>query len=290
MTGLLDKATRSARYRSLRLLRQANQVGQRALHRARLPEMDPTEAKIVDGLRTEGAYTSSIDELESMGIPDTRELFETLKSIVAPMRNESCEGEDGYVVHAPERAIMENSGILKWGLSERLLAIMENYFGLPAVFPGVAIRRDVANRTQLHTRYWHLDSEDTRIVKIIVYIEDVGTNDGPFCYIPSRATKNHRFEVFDGSRVSDSEMTRQVTENLQIECTGPAGTVLFADPCSVWHRGKTGTERDRYTAFFLYSSRIPLRPETVAPMFPVADLIERYPDLTPLQRHAISYF
>ena len=149
------------------------------------------------------------------------------------MKGEQCQEQNGFVIHASDEIIMENSDILKFGLSERILAIAENYFGLPPMFLGVVIRRDIANNKQLATRYWHKDGEDTRIIKMIVYIEDVGTNDGPFCYIPLMSEKVQKFDIFDGSRVTDAEMTKKVSKDFQVEYTGSAGTVLFVGTCSI---------------------------------------------------------
>ena len=117
--------------------------------------------------------------------------------------------------------------ILKLGLSERILAIAENYFGLPPMFSGVVIRQDIAHNKQFSTRYWHKDGEDTRIIKTTIYIEDIGTNDWPFCYIPLMSEKVQKFDIFDGSLVTDAEMTKKVSNDFQVECTGSACTVLL---------------------------------------------------------------
>ncbi len=289
MTAMIENAARSIRYRSRRAARRASQTIQRSLHRSRMPVLEPRDAHIVRSLEEEGACVTSLDELLVNGVAETETLFAKLVSVIAPMKNDVGVADSEYVVHASTKAIMEHAEILRWGLNERLLAIAENHLRLPVAFRGVAIRKDIANGRQTKTRYWHRDSEDSRIIKIIVYIEDVGPDDGPFCYIPKHATKHRHFEVFGGSRVSDVDMNRAVPERDRVRCTGPAGTVLFADTCSIWHRGETGTQNDRFAAFFCYNSQIPMRPETVTPLFPAAELTARFPDLTPPQRRAISY-
>ena len=196
-----------------------------------MTNLSPFETQIVQGLRRQGVYKSSIDELGILGVPNTLDVFETLKTIVKPMKGGGqCQDQNGFVIHASDEIIMENSEILKLGLSERILAIAENYFGLPPMFSGVVIRRDIANNKQLGTRYWHKDGEDTRIIKMIIYFEDIGTNDGPFCYIPLMSEKVKKFDIFDGSRVTDAEMTKKVSKDFQVECTGSACTVLLC-----WH-------------------------------------------------------
>ena len=171
------------------------------------------------------------------------------------INREELELSDGYISIVSKNTIMKNSEILKWGLNEQLLAIVENYIGLPPLFPGIYLRRDVANSKQTGTRYWHIHGEDSKIIKVIIYLEDVEKNDGPFCYIPRSSITTEKFEVFNGSRVNDEDVTKKIPERFQNECTGPAGTVIFVDTCSVWHRGKTGTNKDRYTAFYIYTWR-----------------------------------
>lgn len=284
--GLINRIYKSIRYRIPRLLLQANQLGQRALHRGRLPKLGLLETKIVEGLKKDGAYISSIEELNGLGIPGSWENCKMLKSAFKSFESE-INNNNGYTFHVPKTTIFENSEVLKWGLNEKLLAIVERYIGLPPLFAGITLRRDAADSKQEKTRLWHIDNEDTRIIKIIIYLEDVGPNDGPFCYIPLTAANNYKLKNIGDNRLSDLDMNKINPENDQIECTGPAGTVVFADTCSVWHRGKTGTDNNRYAAFYLYSSRIPLRPETMKRKFPVSDFILRHPDLSSAQKETI---
>lgn len=284
---LINRIYKSFIYRSNRLFRQSKQNVKKVLHRRHLPKLGSLEAQIVKALKKDGAYISSIDELAEFGLPEVRENYEKLKSTLTPTESEELELSDGYISIVSKNTIMKNSEILKWGLNEQLLAIVENYIGLPPLFPGIYLRRDVANSKQTGTRYWHIDGEDSKIIKVIIYLEDVETNDGPFCYIPRSSITTEKFEVFNGSRVNNEDVTKKIPERFQNECTGPAGTVIFVDTCSVWHRGKTGTNKDRYTAFYIYSSRIPLRPEAVEPMFSLSNFLVQHPDLSSLQKNAL---
>ena len=281
---------KSITYRSTRIARQTIQFMYRWLHRFKLPKMNTTQARIVESLRSEGAYITTIDELALAGFPNTKECFESSNAAINQIEIEEDNPDENFVVHISGKQLMEHSEILRWGLNEAMLTIIENYLGLPPVFRGTSVQRNLANKLQTESRFWHLDSLDTRIITVIIYLKDVGTNDGPFTYIPLSAAKNHKFKTFNGSRVTDQNITKKVPISSQIECTGPAGTVVFVDNCSAWHRGKTGTDKNRDTSFFVYHSSCPLVPEMAMSNYSAMKLMEQHPDLTKSEQRALSNF
>jgi hypothetical protein len=78
-----------------------------------MTNLSPLETQIVQGLRRQGVYKSSIDELGILGVPNTLDVFETLKTIVKPMKGGrgQCQEQNGFVIHASDEIIMENSEI-----------------------------------------------------------------------------------------------------------------------------------------------------------------------------------
>ena len=56
-------------------------------------------------------------------------------------------------------------------------------FILPAKYVGMHLRRQVANGVMEDVRQWHIDVEDYRRIKIIVYLNDVDEEGGPFEYL-----------------------------------------------------------------------------------------------------------
>jgi hypothetical protein len=138
------------------------------------------------------------------------------------------------------------------------------------------------------TRLWHRDDEDFRITKIIVYLNDVDAEGGPFEYIPKYHTPDIRLLRFTAGRVLDEHMRQVVPESKWKSCQGPAGTVLFADPCNFFHRGKIPTKQDRFTLFYGYNSRNPFKPEYCQPLFSKQAFLRRVPSLTDYQKSCIS--
>jgi len=286
LKSITKRIIESILYRGERASRQINQAAHKALYRLHPEKLNETQAKILTGLRNDGTYITSIDELTSAGFPNTKECFEKLKAISTKIKidmNEMAHSISGD-------QLMEHSDVIKWGLNEPLLDLIENYIGLPPVFRGVDVRCNFANGRQTASRYWHKDSFDTRIVTVIIHLRDVGTDDGPYSYIPINEAKNYSFPIFNGNRVTDEDITKKIPLDTQIECTGLEGTIVITDNCSCWHRGKTGTNKNRYTAFYVYHSAFPLRPDVAPPNYSTIALKERHPELTGVQQRALSSF
>jgi hypothetical protein len=159
------------------------------------------------------------------------------------------------------------SGLNLWGLQETFLNIVEAYIKLPIRYRGLVMRRDVADGKQFGTRHWHYDGEDSRIVKIIVYLNDVTKYDGPYCYIPRNLTKTKQFSLVNG-RIPDDAISGCVDESQIVHCIGPRGTVVFTDTCQAIHRGAVPINSDRYTLFYAYNSSKPRRPQYCKPLQP----------------------
>jgi hypothetical protein len=168
---------------------------------------------------------------------------------------------------APPTLIEAHPALIEWGLTERIIAIVESYIGLPVSYRGVQARIDLADGAQVETRLWHRDGEDRRIVKFIVYASDVPPGEGGFEYIPKPVSPAAESVRLTNYRVLDSDMASLVPRDRWRACTGPAGTVVVTDTCSVWHRGGVPGERDRLTLFYAYNSRHPLAPQHCTPLF-----------------------
>ncbi len=120
------------------------------------------------------------------------------------------------------------------------------------------------------TELWHLDAEDRRMVKIIIYLNDVSQDNGPFEYIP-KSDVSRLMELRIRSKIvpktakgivglNDAEIEEFIPRSLWKSCPGSAGTVVFADPKAIFHHGKS-RKQSRSTLFFVYTSNNPLRPD-----------------------------
>lgn len=181
--------------------------------------------------------------------------------------------------------------LYRWGLEERNLDIAERHIRLPVRYIGleVKVERASAASARRQVRHWHLDAEDRRMLKIIVYLNDVGPGNGPFEYLPLSLSESarRRLRCRPGiTFLADEDISAVAPPPSWHQVTGPARTAVYADTGRLIHRLKGPTDRDRYSATFVYTSD---RPYSVFSRFiPSRTFVDGVAEtLTPRQRRAL---
>ncbi|HIK05665.1 MAG TPA: phytanoyl-CoA dioxygenase [Trichormus sp. M33_DOE_039] len=233
-------------------------------HAKKLPQLTERDRLIVDTLKTEGVY---ITTLENLGLKSTSEMFKAAHQQLAQMTATTTQhlSEKLPQIHT----VTDINEFANWGQETRLLQIIENYLGLPVAFHGVHLRKDLPNAHQFGTLLWHKDSEDRKMVKIIIYLNDVAQKHGPFEYVPLHLTS---FPAINSYRIdyklwqsgylgiNDDQLNKIIPKSAWKSCPGTAGTVVIADPRTALHHGTIRTE-ERSALFFVYTANPPKRPE-----------------------------
>jgi hypothetical protein len=232
-----------------------------ARYRKNLPCLPLGDRLVVNALRKEGVCISS---LEALKISSTAQLLHAAHQVLpslatmSPTPSTNVWTRESHAVQIGSgQAIAKHPDLFTWGLEDRLLNLVESYIGLPVAYFGVSLCRDIADGQQVGTRLWHRDGEDHRVVKIIIYLNDVDEAGGPFEYIPRRLTPAGRRVVPYENRL-DKGMKQIVPQSAWQACTGAAGTVVIVDTANVFHHGKL-PQTDRLALFFTYTSRNPKR-------------------------------
>ena len=222
-------------------------------HKSNLPIICPNDLELVEKIQTEGVVITSLDDL---AILSNSQLLDSAKNLMVKMTTKNSIDKNQFVVHATSQQLMEHPQIFLWGLEQRLINIVEHYIGLPIAYHGAYFRRDIANKLEIGSRLWHIDPEDRKVLKIIVYLNDIGESQGPFQYIPQSLTaKVAQSLKYTYGYIQDSTMQKVISPTNYKSCIGNAGTVVFAATGSILHRGKPPETSDRYTIFFDYTSR-----------------------------------
>ncbi|BAZ13309.1 hypothetical protein NIES4071_51480 [Calothrix sp. NIES-4071] len=227
-------------------------------HVNHLPEIYSEDLTLIESLRQEGAFITSLEELE---IPTTSQLLVGAEKLVPELLTFKSDQSrnSNHVESLPLFKLMKYPEIFMWGLEERLLNIIENYIGLPVLYHGAHFRREVANGKLIGVRQWHTDVEDHRMVRIIVYLNNVTLNGGSFEYISKYLTSSLRKTLrYTSGFVSDEIMKTFVPTSDWKPCLGRSGTVIFSDTRNVFHRARPPVEADRFSITFSYTSRRPI--------------------------------
>lgn len=231
-----------------------------AQHTWQTPTIRPGhDAELLTRLARHGVAQTTLAEL---GVPGTEQMWWRLEPMLPELAalapgNSQERGEFAYsALWDPVDLVERAPELLLWGLESQLVDLVEAYLGQRSRCQGTFLRRDLANGVRAGTRRWHLDINDVRYPKIIIYLRDVDDDTGPLQTVPIDP-----FSALRGRKsVSDAEMRAQIPSASWTSWTGPAGTVLFIDTARIYHRGKVPL-RDRLTLMYSYSSTAPVRPD-----------------------------
>ena len=234
---------------------QADSFYQQAIEKnlQNLPTLPTNDIDLIETVKKEGVV---ITKLEKLGITSTPDMWNSAQVLIPQISQNILSHPNQIVTHASPQQIIEYPQIFLWGLEQQLLNIIENFLGVPVAYQGIYFRRDIANQLEIDSRLWHIDQEDRKIFKIIVYLNDVSENGGPFQYIPKPLTSKIADSLkYTSGYIPDKIMQGVISSEIYKSCTGIAGTVIIADTSSIFHRGKPPLTSDRFAIFFDYTSR-----------------------------------
>ncbi|MCM8729778.1 hypothetical protein ACFO8O_02170 [Hephaestia sp. GCM10023244] len=233
-----------------------------AAHRAALPVLSGLDREIVTGLERDGIFVTSLDVL---GLPGSQEALRAgqrlADAFAEEARQQVAAGKTFTIV--PPGNIANTPEIVMWGLHDRLLDIVEAYIGLPVAYDGVNIIYTVADGREAGTRQWHRDWEDRKTIKVAIYCNDVGKQDGPFQAIARADPAQDDARGYHYTTATSAELATVLGADFErdiVTCDGPAGTVIFVDTAKCFHRGQPAFATDRRAIFHSYFARTPRHP------------------------------
>ncbi len=228
-------------------------------YRGQLPSLSIGDLEISKKLNTTGICITS---LEALDIPGASQFITLGNQLFETLEKKSRHQKSKFQVVPDFSLLLKYYEIFQWGLSDRLVAIASNHIGSPAAYDTCLCNHSINNGNETATRRWHLDNEDRKVMKILIYFSDVDEDSGPFQYLESDLTDHilnnikNKYEFF-----LDSELSNFIPESQKRQsCIGKAGTVIFVDTARLYHRGKPPTIKSRQAITFGYCSRRPSHP------------------------------
>ncbi len=219
-----------------------------------LPKLNAEDANIVDCLQTTGACVIPLEQLQ---LASTEAMLKKAVKLSKTLQKNFIKNDpNSWSIELRKSELIKHPEVFLWGLETKLLNIVENYIGLPVIYQGSHIRRDLPNGRKVSVRKWHLDWEDRRMIKIIIYLNDVDIDGGPCEYISKdlttravKALNYHNFNFLD-----DETIAAAVPQSDWQSCIGKAGTAIIIDTANVFHRAKPAVKQARYSISFCYTS------------------------------------
>jgi hypothetical protein len=261
MTSTLSRVTNRAKRQVIARVSLVNRLVQHAYearlrdHRPHLPSISPAASELIEKLESTGVAVTSLDEL---GIPGTDRLKVILEGLKVSLAARDPQGASS--LKPAHRELMADAELWRWGLDQQLLDLVENYVGLPVTYYGAAVWREMADGRAEGTRQWHRDIEDHKMVKILVWLNDVGPRGGATQYVPRPISDSGAQKLkYVAGFVSDDEMAKVVPTAEWVKATGPQWTAVLADPARILHRASPAEDQDRYSVTFTWTSRNPIK-------------------------------
>ena len=219
---------------------------------------------MVAQIRDHGVDVTTLDGLD---LPGTALVKEPLERLVEEL---AARPATASTLRPTREDLLADPTVWQFGLDERMLDIVENYLGLPARYYGPDVRREVPDGRPPHdVRQWHRDIEDYHVLKILVWLNDVDADGGPFAYI-SRSRSEEVVERlhYVGGFVSDEKVRSIVPQDEWHLAAGPKWTAVLPDTAQVLHRATPPQARDRYSVTFTWTSRRPIKTHPMEPFTP----------------------
>jgi len=256
-------------------------------HNPNLPSLTADVRAMLEAVETEGVH---VCPLASLNIPRTDEILQTARTLIPKLAQGHATRHGSYTVQTDEAFFKAFPELFLWGLDDNVLDMVENYLGVPVGYNGIKINRSIANNVGNSTRMWHLDPQDHRMFRIIVYLSDTDNDDGPYEYISRQWTeKLRRLLNYSNEHIPDPIMRRAAPADQWKSCVGPRGTAVLTDTCSVFHRGKVPKDRERYAIFYTYYSATPMHERYLQPGFSPEYLASIDDKLTERQRASLLW-
>ena len=242
------------------------------------PQLDATQQRIVDALRTEGFCVLPFAELfpdpavwQRLDEDGQRFVAETEAGLAA----EAAGGESDLRRTSKEFVVRKNAYGVSLGLDDpwldlavgpRMLDLANSYLGLWSKLEYVDLwytKPADAEAERQSSQRWHRDYNDAHLLKAFVYLSDVDEEAGPFEYVPRSAPGGELGDLWPWRPLGDNyppqdELAKRIEGRSVETFTGARGTMIFCNT-SGFHRGGFATGKPRVLATFTYASPAALK-------------------------------
>jgi hypothetical protein len=201
--------------------------------------------------------------------PTNQEKVKKVESAVLPAESKKAfSGADklymvGLLGETPAFDLTDK--FLALALNEKILRIVCGYLGMFSRLVYMDLWYNVPTTGRdLYSQRWHRDPDDRKEVKVFFYLRDVDEESGPFSYIPGTHNGGRFRRVIPQTiRISryppEGAIEKRFPEDRRQVCTGPAGTLIFADTTG-FHKGGHSITAARllFTAVYTTNAGTPL--------------------------------
>lgn len=153
---------------------------------------------------------------------------------------------------------------IRFALQNDVLSVVSNCLGqIPRLFSVSLLCSQPADGQWSESQLWHRDYDDSRIIKLFVYLSDVEDDRaGPFTFIPRKLSKSVGRDLVP-RRISDVEMSTKTGLDCSEKVYGKSGTAFFVDTAACYHLGSRCIDKTRVAYVATYTTMAPLDPPRI---------------------------
>lgn len=227
------------------------------------PSLNQIQKRIVAELKKTGIAISYLDEL----FPGEN-ILPLLRSHVKKISHQAKAEFNNkqfllYLWDLFPALDLENP-FIKFSLDRRILDIVNSYLGMYSRFFlfTLNITRPVGRGSEeIGSQLWHRDTNDRKLCKIFIYLNDVDSEAGPFIFIKSSMEGGRWGNLFRQFRLITNEEIKPAIPKEEIKiCAGRAGTVIFCDTAGL-HKGGYAFSKERIMFTAGYRSPAAIEPD-----------------------------
>ena len=186
-----------------------------------------------------GHHSLASGALEGVG-----PVVEDVQRIRATIFKETRGDEKPYLIDYSVRGLDLSSPLLRFALSEQVVAPAARYLGMVPILTGVTVLASpfISDDSFAGSQLFHSDWEDRSQVKVFVHCSDVRPEHGPLTAVAAHASTQVKEAVdyhYGGPhfRLPDEEVLPRVDAQDITAFVGPVGSCTFIDTSRCLHLG-----------------------------------------------------
>lgn len=181
---------------------------------------------------------------------DAQALLAELQDLGRIKKPEDQRKRDFLVQLAGDAVLIARPGIADFILSDEILRLASHYLGQVPLLSRFDMWWSPVNGSLSESQFYHYDGEDETQLKIILYLNDVDGDTGPFTFLSAQDSEKVKstkvFAERRSERLDDERVESVVGQDAVVRVTGPAGTLAACDTGRCLHYGSRAKSRDRF--------------------------------------------
>jgi len=156
--------------------------------------------------------------------------------------------------------LQSDSIFVRTALQKNILEVATAYFDqAPLLFSvSTLVSKPIGNNSWHESQLWHRDYDDSKILKLFIYLNDVlETGTGPFTFVPAAESRRVGRKIIP-RRVSDQEMEAKGAARHARSILGKSGTAFLVDTHRCYHMGSRCTAQNRLAYIATFTTMAPM--------------------------------